>query len=558
MRTGPLETKTTRGVATRLFVAVALPTALLVIGLGILAWQGARGAVAESQTRELRSATVISATRINPASARFLLPGDEDSRTYQRLTTKLREISKATGSVRVLLASPDEMVVADAGKALKIGSPVPRLALDRAEFRKALQGDAAVSIPFEAQDGRRFLAAYAPVPERDLNIEGLELPKDNEGPLVLILEAPAELLDATDRVATYLFVVVLLFVVLVFVLASVVAGTITRPLRQLAMGARALGQGELTEPLELPTGEDEVALLGATLEGMRRALNERDQERQMMLAGIAHEVRNPLGGMELFSGLLEEGIEELAPAADASATAVDQETKEELLSHAGRVRRELHYLKGVVNDFLAFARELPPERTNVDVRALCEDVAALTKNKDGAPLKILCTVEGTFPLDRGRIKEALLNLVENAKEATPQEGTVVLRAFCDDDNLLFEVEDEGRGMDQETAARVFQPFFTTREKGSGLGLPLVRKFARDHGGDAELSSTLGRGTCVRLTLARGSPAARSEDADLQDGFDAVEPALLGVGDDDEPALLGDDERGGHSGEDDEPALLGDG
>lgn len=557
MRTGPLETKTTRGVATRLFVAVALPTALLVIGLGIAAWQGARGAVAESQTRELRSATVISATRINSASARFLLPGDEDSRTYQRLTKKLREISEATGSVRVLLANPDEKVVADAGKALKIGSPVPRLALDRAEFRTALKGTAAVSVPFEAKDGRRFLAAYAPVPERDLNIEGLELPKDDEGPLVLILEAPAELLDATDRVATYLFVVVFLFVILVFVLASVVAGTITRPLRQLAMGARALGQGELTEPLELPSGEDEVALLGNTLEGMRRALNERDQERQMMLAGIAHEVRNPLGGMELFSGLLEEGIDELPLAHDASTTAAFAEAKEELLSHAGRVRRELHYLKGVVNDFLAFARELPPERTNVDIRALCDDVAALTKNKDGAPLKILCTVEGTFPLDRGRIKEALLNLVENAKEATGPEGTVVLRAFLDDDSLLFEVEDEGRGMDPETADRVFQPFFTTREKGSGLGLPLVRKFARDHGGDAELSSTLGRGTCVRLTLARGTPSARSDDADLQDGFDELEPALLGVGDDDAPSAPSDAED---ANEDDaeEPALLGDG
>jgi signal transduction histidine kinase len=279
-------------------------------------------------------------------------------------------------------------------------------------------------------------------------------------------------------------------------LSVVVARTITRPLLLLAKDARVLAHGDLQHPLALPGGDDEVAQLGRTLEAMRRALGERDAERQMMLAGIAHEVRNPLGGMELFSGLLEEAIVELpqTPSDDARG---------ELLSHARRVRKELLYLTGVVNDFLAFARDTPLQREQVEVRALLDDVVTLCA-RDGAPPVVVEGADaGVFELDRNRIKQALLNLVENAMGATPVDGRITVRARREgQDELVFDVEDTGKGMDDATLARVFTPFFTTKEKGSGLGLALVRKLARDHGGDAVLTSTLGKGTRVTLTLRR--------------------------------------------------------
>lgn len=511
----------------RLFLAVGVPVAVLVMALGLLAWSGARVAVSQSIQHELGAVAIMAAQTVNPVTARFLLAGDEETRSYKRLVQKLAAIKKATGSSRVLLIGADEKVRADADAALPIFGAAPRVALDRAELTRALEGDgAAVSVPFEDDAGRRYLTAYVRVPEREGDLV------ESDAPMVLVIEAPAALLDLTDEVATYLLLVSFFAVCLVFVFAALVARTITAPVLALAHEAEALGEGRLERPLTRGGGADEVARLASTLEAMRRALLDRDLERQMMLAGIAHEVRNPLGGMELFSGLLEEQIAELPTTPKGDAPWVPRETKEDLASHAGRVRRELRYLTGVVNDFLAFARDLPLTRERVDVKALLEDVRSLKASQprpELAELVVECSVETPFALDRGRIKEALLNLVTNAQQATPAGGRVTLRARKDDDGrLVLEVIDTGAGMPSEDIARTFTPFFTTKEKGSGLGLALVRKFARDHGGDATLESELGRGTTVRLTLAPGSPD--------DEGRSTSERSAAAL--EDEPALLG--------------------
>lgn len=506
----------------RLFLAVGVPVAILVMALGGLAWSGARVAVGESIQHELASVAVMAAETVNPVTARFLLAGDEGTRSYRRLVQKLASIKKATGSSRVLLIGADEKVRADADASLPIFSDAPRVSLDRAELTRALEREeAAVSVPFEDDLGRRYLTAYVRVPEREGDL------LEGAMPMVLVIEAPAALLDLTDEVASYLLLVSLLAVCLVFVFAALVARTITAPVLALAKEAEALGEGRLEKPLTKSGGTDEVARLAATLESMRRALLDRDQERQMMLAGIAHEVRNPLGGMELFTGLLEEQLAEL-PTSEREG-GLSAESRADLLSHASRVRGELRYLTGVVNDFLAFARDLPLTREPVDVRALLEDVRSLKQREDGAPILVESELKSSFALDRGRVKEALLNLVANAQQATPPDGKVTLRARLDDEGrLVLEVCDTGAGMPPEQVARTFTPFFTTKEKGSGLGLALVRKFARDHGGDASLESELGRGTTVRMVLAPASPHEEtSETEGASAGGDVAEPALLG-------------------------------
>ena len=499
---------------------MGLPAAVVVVVLGVLSWRTTRAAVEASLQRELGSVVAAAARTVNPRTARAVLPEEQaESRTYRRTVDKLRGLASSTGSLRVMLVDGAERVRADSDGALAIGAPAPRVALDRVELHRALAGTPAVSVPFTGLDGRRYLAAYAVVPEAADRADRSEraeaagagdvldaapavpavpaVPDDQR--VVLVMEAPAAALDATFAVARTLAAIVGIAVLVVLLLAVVVARTITRPLLSLSTSAGRLAEGHLDAPLALPEGDDEVARLGRTLEQMRTALVDRDAERQMMLAGIAHEIRNPLGGMELFSGLLEEGLQELPD--DAIGTPV----KQELVDQARRVKKELRYLTGVVNDFLAFARDTPPNREDVDVVALLHDVQSLCA-RDGAATVVVADVGadvGVFPLDRGRIKQALLNLVENALAATPPAGTVTLSAHRDGGALVLAVVDNGRGIDAATQKRLFTPFFTTKEKGSGLGLALVRRLARDHGGDAKLSSLVGEGTRVELTLRAG-------------------------------------------------------
>ncbi len=489
-------------IVVRLFVAVGLPAAIVVVGLGVLSWRTTHEAVEASLQRELAASVAVAATAVgNPASARSVLPEEQgDSRTYKRVVSKLKGLALSTGSVRVMLVDAKERVRADSDGAIRIGDPAPRVALDRVELARALGGKPAVSVPFAGDDGRRYMAAYALVPEVPGADDDAIPPLPDDQRLVLVMEAPAAALDATFAVARTLAILVVMAVLVVLLLAVVVARTITRPLLRLSQSAERLAEGRLGAPLDVPNNDDEVARLAHTLEAMRKALVDRDADRQMMLAGIAHEVRNPLGGMELFSGLLEEGVAEL------DAATIGEPVKAELLDQARRVQKELRYLTGVVNDFLAFARDTPAHREDVDVRALIDDVVSLSARDDRAAVVVdVDAAVQVFPLDRGRIKQALLNLIENAQQATPKDGSVTVAARADvgvdGAVLVIDVADTGKGMDADTVAKAFTPFFTTKEKGSGLGLPLVKKLARDHGGDATVSSVVGVGTRVTLRLA---------------------------------------------------------
>src|SRR5262249_58198322 len=142
---------------------------------------------------------------------------------------------------------------------------------------------------------------------------------------------------------------------------------ITRNIRRLVAAAERIGAGDLREPVRVAAG-DELGVLGQTLERMRQQLAERDARTQQMLAGIAHEVRNPLAGMTLFVGILRDELPDDDPRR----------------GHVERIRRELGYLERVVNDFLEYARRPKPELSEEACDEVLAEVAQLTSNDDVA------------------------------------------------------------------------------------------------------------------------------------------------------------------------------
>ncbi len=154
----------------------------------------------------------------------------------------------------------------------------------------------------------------------------------------------------------------------VSVLAAVLATfSITRNVRRLAAAAERIGAGDLHEPVSIKT-RDELGLLGETMERMRIQLAERDAKKQQMLAGIAHEVRNPLAGMTLFAGILRDEVSE----------------GDERRGHVEKIQRELDYLERVVSDFLEYARRPKPELTDVSIGDLFSEVIQLAPTELGA------------------------------------------------------------------------------------------------------------------------------------------------------------------------------
>lgn len=219
---------------------------------------------------------------------------------------------------------------------------------------------------------------------------------------------------------------------------------------------------------------------------------------ETLAAGVAHEVRNPLNSLQINVAILEQELLELLPERDAHVFMV-------LRKIAGEIKR----LDDFVSEFLRFTR---PPRLNVErlpVRPLVTDLAAFITpecSKKGVALDVDLAGPETAWVDGFQLKQAILNLVLNALQATPPGGHVLVRTSGDKTRLVVAVSDDGEGMSSEAREKAFTPFFTTREEGTGLGLALVRRILDQHGGSVELASTPGEGTTVTLVFPslRGS------------------------------------------------------
>jgi two-component system sensor histidine kinase FlrB len=257
--------------------------------------------------------------------------------------------------------------------------------------------------------------------------------------------------------------------------------------RRLAMTVSALDSGggrivllhDITEAHRLKTQADR---------------NERLAMMGEMVAQLAHQLRTPLAAALLYAGNLENP---------------DLPTTNRVVIAQKTVDR-LRHLERLIRDMLMFARGEALGREPIDMHDLLRDIHHTIEPIAHAKMVGFTTSAGTdsimFSGNRKELAGALENLLENAVQAAGTGGEVVLELRCAPDHLDFVVRDNGVGMETAVVARLFEPFFTTRETGTGLGLAIARGVARAHGGGIEVNSEVGRGTEFIFTIARESRA----------------------------------------------------
>jgi signal transduction histidine kinase len=213
---------------------------------------------------------------------------------------------------------------------------------------------------------------------------------------------------------------------------------------------------------------------------------------ETLAAGVAHEVRNPLNSIQINLKILEQELMETLPRRPARVFSV-----------LSKIGVEIKRLDDFVAEFLRFARAPELKLEHLEVRPLLADLVAFLSpecsQKDVALGLELLGPERAW-LDGFQLKQAVLNLVLNALQASSAGDHVVIRTGGEGGRFEISVRDDGEGMPAEVRARAFEPFFTTREGGTGLGLPLVRRVVDRHGGSVELESEAGRGTVVTLVF----------------------------------------------------------
>ncbi len=346
-----------------------------------------------------------------------------------------------------------------------------------------------------------------------------------------LAEIDAGLLGLEHRMLAFSSAVVLALVVLV---ALVARRVVVRPVTQLLAGTERVAKGQLDEQIPV-IAPDELGVLAASfnhmtdslgrartaLDGLMDDLEHQVEERTAALrsaqsqlvqseklaslgkisASIAHEINNPLAGILTSSKLLLKYL---------AGGHVPDKAVPVFERHLGLMERETHRCTAIVRSLLDFARQREPTVGQIDVNACLEEALNLLGNQIAIQKITLEKKFETLPTaiaDFGQIREAFVNVILNACEATGAGGALTIASRVVDAGATIEVDvtDTGSGIAAEHLTKILDPFFTTKEKGTGLGLSVVYGVIARHGGTLDIKSELGRGTTVLIRLPVAGP-----------------------------------------------------
>jgi len=309
--------------------------------------------------------------------------------------------------------------------------------------------------------------------------------------------------------------------ILAILLSSWAAARVTRPVEQLARAAEDVAAGHWDARVEV-SGSDEVAQLGISFNRMTAELlaqrerlvqTERVAAWRELARRLAHELKNPLFPLQLT-------VENLIRA----RTQIPDQFDEVFRESSSTLLAELSNLKTIISRFSEFSKMPHPQLQTVQVNEILRGVVKLVDAQLHAPGRepIACRLElderlPEIAADPDLLHRALSNLVLNAMDAMPNAGALTLRTRREDGKVVIEVADTGSGLTPEECARIFTPYYTSKQHGTGLGLAIVQSVVTDHGGRISVRSEPGRGTTFVIELPDNRGAMQKGPAEQSTG-----------------------------------------
>ncbi len=435
---------------------------------GWLSYNASRSALEEELDRKLvdvAGAVVIALVDVQTVLA--LRRDDEDTDTWRSYHTRLLRLRAAGYADRIDIFrwSPEEPV-----PRVKV-SVLPRdsLAIDQVLNWANIEGPTIMEA-YEHGSATSVQPYHLPgQPDGPLYKRGVVRVDSSE--LFLGVLMPADYLQPLSRLAWSIVALTVAAGLFAALIGWFLAGGIASRLEVLSRGALRIQRGAMDRPFDLE-GEDEIGRLARAMDRMRTGIRHRDEQLRLMLSRVAHEIRNPLGGLELFA-----------------AAAQDTEDPVERRRILERVRQEVVGLNEIIDEFLGFARPGRTEPELHDIRESVGEAAALAEaelDKKGGTLHVDFPEKPLLGVgDPLQVKRLVLNLLRNASHAGDR---VWLQGAMVNGEVRLSVRDNGPGIPPELRERIFEPFVGNKAKGAGLGLAIVKEMVESNHGRVELVS----------------------------------------------------------------------
>lgn len=317
-----------------------------------------------------------------------------------------------------------------------------------------------------------------------------------QGRFYCLLRPMDEIADAKRTLTWSMLGMAVFVIVLVAFISHRIGKNLTDPIKDLVGFTEQVADGNLDNACEIKT-QDEIGDLTVAFNQMTQDLKQsRDKLIQAerlatagkMSASFAHEIRNPLSSMRMLSQMLMK---------KPDVTPEQQQSLEYILE-------EIERIDNIVKGLMDFARPTTLNLQQQPLAPILQSVLALMKaNLEHHHIKVLSDFSPDltdFQFDPDKIKQAFMNVVLNAMEAMPEGGTLTVSTFKQENTVCLKIMDTGIGISEEDIEHLFEPFFTRKDKGTGLGLANVKRILEEHEGNIEIDSTLGEGTTVTMWL----------------------------------------------------------